>query len=623
MTVLPALFGLTIWHYWILYSDITGAREDLLSVQARLSDVGLDLTSADLAVADERTRDADARLTRAKTHLRYDPLVQLASFLPGTGPQVHAIEDFVAMGELLAEIGGEATKAGRKAVALRENPPQGKPLTAALVQLLDDTQPSLTRIDALTTEVVHIRLGMGDEKLVPPLASARARLDKELPKVANGVQQAALIQQLLPGLLGFQGERQYLVLALNNEELLPGGGLVTAAGVLPISDGVNRPVEFTDSTRWKDSWEAQGGGYIEPPGPLKRYLLKDYTWNLLVSNWSPDFPTWAQQAADFYQLVHGPQQLDGVIAVDLQTLERLLAITGPKQLAVEGHGNVTFDSTNAVIQLEALTRQAFEPASDRKSVIGDLAQAILGDLLHLPSNKWATAIDTVRALGQEKHVQVLSFNPREQTLVRDVGWDGRLADSPGDYLNFDEASVNSTKLNLIVKPEGSLKVDVTELGDARHELVLDYKNTLPEWSKGKEPQLVKQLMLGGVYGGYLRVFGPKGMTGAAAAMNGKPVAVDDTGEDAGKPWFGVFMPLPSGAQAEMTFRWSSTMATTVSGAHGYTLLIQKQPGTDGLCLDLTITRAGQPARKVQVTGGSRDGHGRVCITSDVHVAADF
>lgn len=622
-TGVPVLLGLALWHYWILYSDLTGARDDLLSVQSRLSDVGLNLTSADLAVADERTRDAEARLKGAKTQLRYDPILRLARYLPGTGSQVRAVEDYVYMGELLAQIGGEATTAGQKAVNLRENPPQVEPLTAAVIQLLDDTQPSLARINTLTNELVQIRLGMGDEKLLPPLASARARLDKELPKLANEVEQAVMMQQLLPGLLGFHGERNYLVLALNNGELLPGGGLVTAAGVLPISDGVNKPVQFTDSTSWGDAWKALGGGYIEPPGPLKRYLLKDFTWNLLVSDWNPDFPTWSQQAVDFYQLVHGKQPLDGVVAVDLVTLQRLLAITGPKELLVEGHGYVTFDSNNAVLELEQLTRQPFEPGSDRKSVIGDLAQAILADLLHLPSGKWAQAIETVRSLGREGHVQVLSYNADEQTLVRDVGWDGRLRDVAGDYLEFNEASVNSTKLNLIIKPEGSLRVDINKLGDARHELVLQYTNPLPEWAKGKDPKLVQQLMLGGLYGGYLRVFGSKGTTGFAAERNGSPIGIEDVGEEGGKPWFGVFMPLPSGQQAEMRFQWSTTMATTAQGANSYSLYIQKQPGTEGMCLALSVFRAGKPPKSLKIDGGSRDAQGRICITSDVTVTASF
>lgn len=574
-------------------------------------------------MADERTQAADTRLRHAKAHLRYDPAIQIAKHLPGTGPQLRAVDDFVDMADLLVEIAAETSAAGGKAVALREDPPEGQPLTAALVQLLDDTEPSVARIKGLTQELLDIRLRLGDRPLLPPLGSARSRLDAELPRLVNAVDQAAMAQDVLPGLLGFSAERRYLVLALNSGELLPGGGLVTAAGVLPVSAGINGEVDFTDSTRWKEAWEAKGGGYIEPPGPLKRYLLQDFTWNLLVSNWSPDFPTWAQQALDFYQLVHGEQSLDGVIAVDLVALERLLAVTGPKELFVEGHGSVTFDTNNAVIELERLTRQSFEPASDRKSVIGDLAQALMSDLLHLPSEKWAQAVDTVRRLGRERHVQVLSFHAEEQTLIRDLNWDGRLRSPEGDFLHFNEASVNSTKLNLIIKPEGTYRIEVNELGDARHELVLRYSNPLPEWALDKDPTLVRQLMLDGLYGGYLRVFGPRGMSNPAAERNGKPIGTEDMGEDSGNAWFGVFVPLPSGTNAEIRLRWSVTMAASGPGANRYSLYIQKQPGTEGMCLSLEIVRRGIPPRHLRVEGGSRDDQGRICITSDVRLLAEF
>ncbi len=183
--------------------------------------------------------------------------------------------------------------------------------------------------------------------------------------------------------------------------------------------------------------------------------------------------------------------------------------------------------------------------------------------------------------------------------------------------------MNSTKLNLIIQPEGTYRIEVNELGDARHELVLHYTNPLPEWAQGKDPTLVRQLMLDGLYGGYLRVFGPTGMSNPAAERNGQPIGIEDMGEENGKTWFGVFMPLPSGTSAEIRLRWSVTMAAPGEGANHYSLYIQKQPGTEGMCLSLEIVRQGRPPRHLRVEGGSRDVQGRVCITSDVSIVAEF
>jgi hypothetical protein len=253
----PLVLVLAAWHYWTLYSSLADARAQLLSAQARLSDVGLNLTDADLAVAREQLRAADANLRRADDHLTWDPLIRLAGVLPGTGPQVDATEDLVDIGGLLVEVGDRATTAAGKAVALKEAPPSDDPLTASLVDLLADTSEDVDAIAALAAEIVEARAEIGDRALLPPLARAVDRLDEELPQLANAVEQLAQSKALLPAFLGFEGDRNYLVFALNNGELLPGGGLVTASGVLPVSQGVNGELDFTDSTLWKSMAEAR------------------------------------------------------------------------------------------------------------------------------------------------------------------------------------------------------------------------------------------------------------------------------------------------------------------------------------------------------------------------------
>lgn len=615
------LLSLVGWHYWSLYADLRGGRADLLAAQTRLNDVGLDLTANDLAIARQRVNSADTEISHAKLHYRWDPAIQLSRLVPGVRDQVNAVGSFLDMAGTLVEIADTATRTGDRVIAVRDRPREGQPLTAALVQLLNDSHADIERINALTARLVDQRLALGDRPLIGPLASAREKIDQELPRVANAVEEAAQAQDLLPGFFGFKGDRRYMVFALNTGEMFPGGGFLTAAGVLPVSQGVNGKVDFTDSTEWKGQWEAKGGGFIEPPGPVGRYLLRGWGWNLSTSNWDPDFPTWSQQSLDFYQLVHGEQHVDGIVAVDLAVLEQLLSITGPKTIPVEGRGDVTFDSANAVLTMEELTRQPFDTVHDRKSVIGDLAERVISDLLKLPSGQWGQAVKVMRKLGEQHHIQVLSFDAREQTIVRDAGWSGRLQPTTGDYLMFNEASLNSTKLNLIIQPEGSYHIDLSHLGDARHELKLTYRNPLPEWSKGKDPVLVQKLMVGGLYGGYLRILAPPGLVIGDNTINEEHVLFEDSGQHEGKVWFGVFMAVLSGEQEAVALRWSIPLATR--DPNSYDLFIQKQAGTRGMCVDFEVTREGQPARRLTVSGGSRDGTGRLCLTTDVRVHAEF
>lgn len=615
-----AIAGIAVWHYWSLYDGLRGAKADLEAAQTHLGDVGLDLTRQDVDQGRKDLASARDNLAQARRHARWDPILQASRAVPRANDQVHAIDDILDMGTILIDIGDNALIAGDRAVAYRDRPSEGQPLTKSLVDLLAETSPEVERIDALTKELVAKRFEMGDRPLLPPLSRVRDRLDEELPTVANAVEQARQTKDLLPGFLGFEGDRRYLVFALNSGELLPGGGLVTSSGIMPVAEGVNGSLDFIDSTSWKARWEAKGGNYVEPPGPLKRYLLRDFTWNLLVSDWSPDFPTWSQQAREFYEMVHGEQRVDGIIAVDLTVLERLLTVTGPKTLDLAGYGPVTFTPSNAVLQLEALTRQPFEGTDDRKSVIATLAESLLADILHLPSDRWDEGVKVIRGLGAERHIQVLSFDAPEQTIIRDFGWDGALRKPKGDYLHFNEASVLSTKLSLIVQPFGKYTVDVSELGDARHELTLTYRNPLAEWAADKHPDLVSQLMLGGLYGGYLRVFAPDGLTNAEVLIDGQPGNIEDRGTELGRDWFGTLLSLPPNQSRTVTMKWTEPLVAT---SEEYSLYIQKQPGTAGMCLDLQVLHGGKPARHVTIEGGTRDANGRVCLTSDVRVRADF
>lgn len=619
---LGLIVALTAWHYITLYTSLVAAKDDLLSVKEELSRAGFEAEQRDIDQARAGLRSADRNLRTAHNHYRFDPALKVASWLPGVGPQVDAAGQLIDIARTLTELGATAAIAAQRAIDLREDDQRTAPLAQSLVDLLDESRPDIARIAELVDLAVSQRLDLGDRSLWGPLNNARRQLDEDLPGLAEGVDELQQAADVLPGFLGFEGERRYLILALNNGELLPGGGLVTAAGVVTVENGQNGPIDFIDSTTWLPEAQALGIPYIEPPGPLKRYLLRDYSWNLLVSNWDPDFPTWSRQALEFFELVHGPQDVDGIVAVDLVVLEQLLTVTGPKTLDVPDRGLVELTPLNAVLELERMTRPAYiVDAEDRKSIIGDLAELLISDLQQLAPQRWADAIRTVRRMGDGRHIQLFSFDPAEQALLRAIEWDGRLHEPREDYLHFNEASVLSTKLNLIIHPTGTLTIDITELGDVNHELRLSYQNDLEGWARDKDEDLVQKLMLGGLYGGYLRLFANPGMTGIAVEVDGRPGNIEDTGREETADWFGTLIDVGPGETREVAFRWRTTPALRRSSE--YALHIQKQPGTVLVCLALNISRAGERPRELKVEGGTLNAEGRWCLSSDIRVTARF
>jgi hypothetical protein len=142
-----------------------------------------------------------------------------------------------------------------------------------------------------------------------------------------------------------------------------------------------------------------------------------------------------------------------------------------------------------------------------------------------------------------------------------------------------DASVNSTKLNIAMEQSLHLDVTLDELGNAHHRIVLGYVNDLPRWQEGRDPELVRRLMLGGTYGGYVRLLTPSASRLVSATERGRSIGVDEISEEGDKTVFGRFFALPSGQEKSLEIEYTSpTIVETGPGRWLYRLLIQKQPG---------------------------------------------
>ncbi len=85
----------------------------------------------------------------------------------------------------------------------------------------------------------------------------------------------------------------------------------------------------------------------------------------------------------------------------------------------------------------------------------------------------------------------------------------------------------------------------------------------------------------------------------------------------------MFLPLPAGVQRTVALRWTVPLATTSAYARNYDLYLQKQPGTTGLCLTFSVTRAGQAPATLAIHGGRIDGAGRLCLETDTRLRASW
>ncbi len=567
-----------------VYRDVVEARASLLAVEAVLRQEGLGVSDPTLAGERSRALAAHSRFGSAERFLEEEPLLRAARRVPWLGTQVEAAAELAGIGYEGSEIELAAIE-----VLSRFNAMSGEgegALGERSVAFLDAARPQISTMEERLASIRSRRDALSGH-LLPALARAVADLDSRLPHLERSLKRYRSGDAAAAELLGHRGPRTYLVLGQDNTELMPGGGLIGVYGLITLDRGRLTESAFADVGEVIDRWQADSGGeHVEPPGPLKRYLLRDWTWNLAVSNWSPDFPAAARQALFFFER-GGGRPVDGVIAMDFATLEGLLSVLG--SVAIEDYG-VTVTAENVTEETLVRTRTAAGPGQNKHAFAVAVASQVVGGALAAGKDEWAPLLETLDLLALEKHIAVYAREPVLEGHLRELGWSGEVLGVNGDYLEVVEASVHSTKLNLVVEERAQVDIHLGDDGRARDSVTLHYENELGRWAEGRDPQLVYDLMLAGFYGDYVRLLAPPRADLKEVTLDGREVGVEEIGREAGKASFGRYLPLPSGKQATLAFSYEVPAAVTVSkGVYEYRLLIQKQAGTKAMPLEVSVS----------------------------------
>ena len=605
--------GLVGSRYYALYRDARAGRAALQEAQSLLRERGLDVNAGELATAESRLTEAEERFRAAWRRLDGDGLVALGGRLPWVGDQLKAARELLVMGAEAGQVGRLGVDAAREYREVRDQ--EAGPLSSRARTIIDRTRGPMTAVAEYVKVIRARQESLPDGDLLPPLASAVRQARDDTAEVEELVRTYHDAADFLPQFLGFERPRTYLVLAQNNAELLPTGGLISVCGLMTLRDGRVEEMSFEDAIAFGERWQERTGYYVEPPAPLRDYLLKDWSWNLALANWSPDFPTAARQALTFFELGGGTREVDGVLAINVATLEEFLGVTGPVEVPEYG---VTVTQENALEATEALTRSPLEPGSDRKAFVAFLAEEVLDRLMKTSPSGWSALLETLERLRDSKGLLFYSDQPELQALATDMGLDGALRQPEGDYLMLVDASVNSTKLNIVLHQKVSLTAELDELGNARVQVDVDYRNDLPAWEQGRDPVLVKRLMLGGMYGGYLRLFAAPGARLLEARQDGDSASVDEVAAEMGHSVFGRFFAVPSGESRRLSFSYVAPAVVRVdSGVYEYRLFLQKQPGTAAVPWRLRVV----PPEGARVLSVELDGEAR--HASDIDLSMDL
>jgi hypothetical protein len=474
----------------------------------------------------------------------------------------------------------------RSYVQIRESAGQGNgSQMAALVSLMASSRSQVLAIaDAI--QAARNELNGMPPGLVSQLADARSQVLTELQRVQPALDSYVRVQDQLPGMLGMNGPRRYLVLAEDPAELRPSGGFIGTYGLVTFDQGRMTKSEFRNTLLLDFT---PGLPYVEPPTGLKNHLLgTKYSWQLADAGWSPDFPTSAQEALQLYTLESGDSQVDGVIALDTYSIDLVLGVTGP--ISVPNSG-VTFTAGQTTMTALANTRQPTDPSTDRKAILASFGGELLNAMLATPTARWPDLMNALTNAASQRHLMVWTKDAGAEALVSWAGWDGAVRQDVGDYVEAADANVAPTsKYNLVTHRTQDLAVQIDDVGNADDTLTLNWDNRADQ----PEASALRNLPYtgtDGMLGNYLRVLTPD-RSRLQSVSGGRLVqlsGVEEISAEAGRTAYGLFLLLPPG-QTSAAISWVSPYPVQIGDTTGlYRLTVQKESGRPAEPLSVTVT----------------------------------
>ncbi|WP_238007268.1 DUF4012 domain-containing protein [Dactylosporangium sp. AC04546] len=409
---------------------------------------------------------------------------------------------------------------------------------------LERVRAAAPRIEAAVAVArdARARLGALDhEGLDPRIRAAVERVIAGLDRVAPMLPAAARAAELLPGLLGIDGPRTYLVLFQNLAEVRATGGMPGAFVVLRADHGAISIVEQGTAATTLGTFPAP----VLPLDPDQQELYTDRLGRFPADvNLTPDFPTAAALAREMYRVRSG-RTVDGVFATDPVALSYLLRATGP----VPVPSGPALTAENAVRQLLSQVYLTIGAEADQDAYFAGAARAVFDRLV----TRTAASGELYRALSRaagERRLLAWSAHPEEQQAIAGTVFAGTLPEDDGERPTVGVFLDDGTGAKLGYYLTRSVELSVgpcLEDGSRQLGVVVTLGSNAPRTGL---PRSVLGLGLAGEYTvrTNVMVYAPTGGTPVAAVQDGVPVDFG-TGVDKGRTVAVFTVDLAPGARS--------------------------------------------------------------------------
>lgn len=275
-----------------------------------------------------------------------------------------------------------------------------------------------------------------------------------------------------------QGDKRVVILLQNTHELRPTGGFVGSFATVFLRNGklIEHNIE--------DIYEVDGqiDTYPAAPEPVATYLTEDDRLHLQDANWHPDFAVSGQRILNLMAR-GGRDEIDTVIAINLDLMERILQISGPVYLP---DFDVTVSQENISEVARADRVQFFSGSKAKSDFLNDLSTRLKIKLEALPLAQKREVAELLVAAAKRKEIQLYSRTPVIQEIWSKWGAAGTLTPERDAAWFFPvEANVGVNKVNSAVsreiftnKYEGLIELTITFINDHSNENYINYQRLL-------------------------------------------------------------------------------------------------------------------------------------------------
>ncbi len=409
----------------------------MLDVKPEAEDAKAELEMAQNALKAQDVKTAETHIALARAHV--DTASDLINgfggdvwrWVPIAGGAIQDVRHLVSAldhATTTAEIGTEVYPELMESDDLV----QGKQIDLeSLDGILEDLNRAGAHLRSASESLAEVE---GDTPFVgDAVADARDEAREKIDPLRATYDEAEPVLEALPDVLGQDGESNYLLAIMNPAEQRYSGGATLTLVPLTMDEG---RIEFGETVTNEDI-VSDGRGKIGWPRVPGNPFHRQGKTRLVSATFSP---YWTQSGEELLRAwkVRFDQDYDGVIAVDLIALARLMNLTGPVQ--AEGVGEL---NSGNLVKVLAGSYDTYASEEQRRDINRAVVPAFREKLFQ--GGKFFEKFQVLARAAKGRHFAMYFRDSRLQTAFQNRNLSGDLSPTDHDYLGVFTQNTNRSK----------------------------------------------------------------------------------------------------------------------------------------------------------------------------------